>query len=64
LGERTMRERERKEYLRQHSDATGKVRPDLEIKGVQHMHRMNVAPSIGAHPAAPTSAASPAAAQK
>jgi hypothetical protein len=61
LGEQRLREDQRKEYLRQHSDATGKVRPDLELKGIQHMHRMSVAPSVGAHPAAPSSAPSAAA---
>ncbi len=61
LGEQTLRKFQRKEYLRQHSDATGKVRPDLELKGVQHMHQMKVAPSIGSHPAAPSAAPSTAA---
>jgi hypothetical protein len=60
LGEQKLREAQQKEYLRQHSDATGKIRPDLEFKGVQHMHRMSVAPSVGAHPAAPSSAPSAA----
>jgi hypothetical protein len=53
-GWQQMRELERKEYLRQHSDATGTVRPDLELKGVQHMHQMKVAPTIGSHPDAPS----------
>ena len=53
-GWQRRRELQRKEYMLQHSDATGTVRPDLELKGVQHMHRMKVAPMIGSHPDAPS----------
>jgi hypothetical protein len=59
-GWQQRRELQRKEYMRQHSDATGTVRPDLELKGVQHMHRMKVAPTIGSHPDAPSPQASTA----
>jgi len=59
-GWQKLRELKREEYLRQHSDATGKVRPDLELQGVQHMHRMKVAPAIGSHLTAPSAQASTA----
>ncbi len=59
-GWQQRRELQRKEYMRQHSDATGTVRPDLELKGVQHMHQMKVAPTIGSHPDAPSPQASTA----
>lgn len=64
LGEQKMRQLQRKEFLREHSDSTGQVRPDLELKGIQHMHQMKVAPSLGAHSTAPSPAPSPAPAPK
>jgi hypothetical protein len=35
---------------REHSDANGKLRPDLYAKGVAQMHRMKVTHQIGATP--------------
>jgi hypothetical protein len=64
-GEKKLRELTRKEFNRQHSDATGTVRPDLQRKGIEHVHRMKVAPSIGVVPeAAPSSAATTPPAKK
>jgi hypothetical protein len=36
-----------KEFLRAHSDASGKPRPDLWRKGVEQQKHMQVAPYIG-----------------
>lgn len=46
-----LREQEKKQFLREHSDASGKPRPDLWRKGVEDQKKMQVAPSIGWHPA-------------
>ncbi len=45
-----IREQEQKEFLREHSDASGKPRPDLWRKGVEQQKQMQVAPYIGWHP--------------
>ena len=60
-GEKKLRELSRKEFNRQHSDATGTVRPDLQRKLIEHVRQMKVAPSIGA---VPESAAATAPAKK
>jgi hypothetical protein len=39
-------------FLKEHSDASGKPRPDLWRKGVEEQQQMKVAPYIGWHPAA------------
>lgn len=39
-----------KEFLREHSDASGKPRPDLWRKGIEEQKQMQVAPYIGWHP--------------
>ena len=46
-----LREQEKKQFLREHSDASGKPRPDLWQKGVEDQKKMQVAPNIGWHPA-------------
>lgn len=47
------------EFLQQHMDSKGQVRPDLEQKGIAHIRQMKTAPSIGAKmSSAPASAAS------
>ena len=45
-----LREQEKKQFLREHSDASGKPRPDLWRKGVEDQKKMQVAPNIGWHP--------------
>lgn len=37
-------------FLKEHTDASGKLRPDLWRKGVEHQQHMKVAPYIGAKP--------------
>lgn len=61
-NEQRTREQHQQQFLRAHSDATGKVRLDLMSKGVERTKQMQVAPYIGAHALAPASA--PAAAAK
>ncbi len=39
-----------KQFLREHSDSSGKTRPDLWRKGVEQQKHMQVAPYIGWHP--------------
>lgn len=41
-------ERMDQEFLQQHMDSRGQVRPDLEQKGIAHIRQMKTAPSIGA----------------
>ena len=48
--ERERREEEQQQYLREHSDPSGKVRPEAYVKGIEHVRRMKVAPYIGAKP--------------
>lgn len=55
--EQRLREQQQKVFLRTHSDATGKPRPDLMSKGVERIKQMQVAPYIGALPPAPATAA-------
>ncbi len=50
-NEQELRKKHQEEFLKQHSDASGKVRPDLWRKGVQQQKQMQVAPYIGAKPA-------------
>jgi len=54
-NEQELRKKHEKEFLKQHSDASGKVRQDLWRKGVQRQKQMQVAPYIGAKPPAPAS---------
>ena len=61
-NEQRTREQHQQQFLRAHSDATGKVRLDLMSKGVERTRQMQVAPYIGAHALAPATA--PAAAAK
>ncbi len=58
-----LREQEKKQFLREHSDASGKPRPDLWRKGIEQQKQMQVAPYIGWHPAT-TSHGKPASADK
>jgi hypothetical protein len=54
-------ERMDQQFLEQHMDSKGQVRPDLEQKGIDHVRQMKIAPSIGAKMAtAPASASSSA----
>ena len=54
-------ERMDQQFLEQHMDSKGRVRPDLEQKGIEHVQQMKTAPSIGAKMAtAPASASSSA----
>lgn len=49
-GNDQIRKLEEKQFLRDHSDASGKPRPDLWRKGVEQQKQMQVAPYIGWHP--------------
>jgi len=54
-------ERMDQQFLEQHMDSQGRVRPDLEQKGIEHVGQMKTAPSIGAKMATtPASASSSA----
>ena len=54
-------ERMDQQFLEQHMDSKGQVRPDLEQKGIEHIRQMKTAPSIGAKMATtPASASSSA----
>jgi hypothetical protein len=49
------------EFLQRHMDSNGQVRPDLEQQGLDHIHQMKTAPSIGAKvSSAPAAAATSA----
>lgn len=52
LNREEIRKQREKEFLRQHSDASGKPRPDLWREGVEKQKQMQVAPYIGWHPPA------------
>ncbi len=54
-NEQEIRKKQQQEYTRQHSDPSGKVRPDAYIKGIEHARQMKVAPYIGAPPPGETS---------
>lgn len=55
-NEQQILKRRQKEYLREHSDSSGKVPKDAYVKGIEHVRQMKVAPYIGARPlASPTS---------
>ena len=45
------REQFQQQLLKTETDTSGKVRPDLWRKGVEHQKQMKVAPYIGAKPA-------------
>ncbi len=49
-GNEQIRKLQEKEFLREHSDASGKPRPDLWRKAVEQQKQMQVAPYIGWHP--------------
>ena len=49
-GDKYIRKLQEKEFLREHSDASGKPRPDLWRKAVEQQKQMQVAPYIGWHP--------------
>ncbi len=46
-GDKYIRKLQQQEFLREHSDASGKPRPDLWRKGVEQQKQMQVAPYIG-----------------
>jgi hypothetical protein len=48
--EQERREEHQREYVREHSDPSGNVRPEAYVKGIEHVRRMKVAPYIGAKP--------------
>jgi hypothetical protein len=48
--EQEQREQHQREYIREHSDPSGKVRPEAYVKGIEHVRGMKVAPYIGAKP--------------
>ncbi|HZC45458.1 MAG TPA: hypothetical protein VE243_03220 [Candidatus Acidoferrum sp.] len=56
---RHMREMQQKEFLREHSDASGKPRPDLWREGVEQQKKMQVAPYVGWHASADSAKKSP-----
>ena len=47
-----IRQLEKEEFIREHSDVSGKLRPDLWRAGIEQQKHMQVAPYIGWHPAA------------
>ncbi len=47
---RHRRDEQQKQFLRDHSDASGKPRPDLWWEGVEQQKKLQVAPYIGWHP--------------
>ena len=49
-SEQERREEHQREYVREHSDPSGNVRPEAYVKGIEHVRRMKVAPYIGAKP--------------
>lgn len=49
-SEQELREQHQREYIREHSDPSGKVRPEAYRKGMEHVRGMKVAPYIGAKP--------------
>ena len=48
IGEQPARELNRQKFLRDHSDPSGFVRPDLWRKGMEHARQMEVVRNIGA----------------
>ena len=44
------RQQHMQEFIRNHSDTSGKYRPDLMRAAIEHTRQMQVAPSIGSHP--------------
>jgi hypothetical protein len=49
-NETAFRHQHMQEFIRAHSDTTGKFRPDLIKAASDRTSRMQVAPTIGAHP--------------
>jgi hypothetical protein len=43
-----VREKQQQKFLREHSDASGRPRPDLWRQGMEHARQMPVAANIGA----------------
>jgi hypothetical protein len=50
LNKKEIQKQEEQQFLREHSDSSGKTRPDLWRKGVEQQKHMQVAPYIGWHP--------------
>jgi hypothetical protein len=48
--EQERREQRQREYIREHSDPSGNVRPEAYVKGIEHVRGMKIAPYIGAKP--------------
>jgi hypothetical protein len=57
--EQRLRMQHQQEFLREHSDASGKIHPDAYVKGMEHARHMKVAPYIGAKPLGEASRTSP-----
>jgi len=51
--EQKVRETVKQEFLRKHQDPSGRIRPDLWSKGMEHASRMHISPNIGARTAPP-----------
>ncbi|GEM_PF-5105436 len=49
-NETQFRVQHQQEFIRAHSDASGKFRPDLIKAAAERTKRMQIAPSIGSHP--------------
>ncbi len=62
--EEQLRKLQEKEFIREHSDASGKLRPDLWRNGIEQQKKMQVAPYIGWHPPSESAAKSSPAATK
>ncbi|GEM_PF-4505604 len=50
INNQELLKQQEKQFLREHSDSSGKSRPDLWRKGVEQQKHMQVAPYIGWHP--------------
>ncbi len=61
-NEQQILKQRKQEYLREHSDPSGKVPRGAYVKGIEHVRQMKVAPYIGARPlgqASPTASSNP-----
>jgi hypothetical protein len=59
-----MKKMQQQEFLRKHSDASGKPRPDLWREGIEQQKKMQIAPYPGWHPAPGAAEKSPPTADK
>jgi hypothetical protein len=50
LNKKEIQKQEEQQFLKEHSDSSGKTRTDLWRKGVEQQKHMQVAPYIGWHP--------------